>query len=178
MTGEDIAPEEHALGVLSGESYAAAVGRAMVDPAFAASSASLEMKLAGLTARLADAEPDRALWARIAERIAKPVPAMILLRTTSEPWTERTLGVDVKVLRWDQETGARAIMLRMAPGAVLPDHDHDGDEEVFMLSGDLMFDDLLLGAGDYLRMPAGSHHTVGRSPSGCVAIVVTHGKGA
>jgi quercetin dioxygenase-like cupin family protein len=178
MSDEDILPEEYALGVLSGAAHAAAGERSKTDPQFASRAESIALRLAGLAALLPDGEPDPSLWQRIERQLSQSDAAMILIRSGDEAWRERSPGVDVKILRWDETTGARAILLRMAPGATLPDHDHDGDEEVFMISGDLHFGEIELGQGDYLRMPLGSHHTVGRSLSGCQAIVITQARGA
>ena len=41
------------------------------------------------------------------------------------PWTPtRFKGVEMKVLMEDKETGLSTALVRFAPGAVLPDHEH------------------------------------------------------
>ncbi|MFL5101025.1 MAG: cupin domain-containing protein [Xanthobacteraceae bacterium] len=40
-------------------------------------------------------------------------------------------------------------MIRGQPGARLPGHEHDDDEEMYVLAGDLSIGTLTLHAGDY-----------------------------
>ena len=58
-----------------------------------------------------------------------------------------------------------------APGALFPAHAHDDDEEAYVLSGDLAFDDLVLNAGDYHLARPGVRHPVGRTRGGCMLLV-------
>ena len=60
---------------------------------------------------------------------------------------------------------------RAQPGAEFPAHHHDDDEEAYVLSGDLSFDDLVLGAGDYHLARPGVRHPVGRTRRGCMLLV-------
>jgi anti-sigma factor ChrR (cupin superfamily) len=46
-------------------------------------------------------------------------------------------GVEVKPLYIDRDTGLVTVLMKMAPGAVLPDHEHVGIEQTFVLEGEL-----------------------------------------
>ena len=44
-------------------------------------------------------------------------------------------GVEMKPLYVDRDTGLLTALLRMAPGATLPDHEHVKVEQTYMLEG-------------------------------------------
>jgi quercetin dioxygenase-like cupin family protein len=80
-------------------------------------------------------------------------------------------GVFVKVLRFDKETRrAPTILLKFAPGATYPAHEHPGGEEVFVIEGDLKLGKDHLYAGDYLFTSPNGKHAV-RSEKGCIVLV-------
>lgn len=91
------------------------------------------------------------------------------------PLTEagiNTGGVSVKALRWDTATKRPpTILLKFDAGAVYPFHNHPGGEEVFVLEGDVLFDEEKLSAGDYLYTPPGFKHRV-KSEKGCVLLFI------
>ena len=75
------------------------------------------------------------------------------------PWEKtRFPGVETKTLLLDKATGLATVLLRMAPGAKLPDHEHIMIEQTYMLEGRLVDRDGACGAGDYVWRPAGSRH--------------------
>ncbi len=63
-------------------------------------------------------------------------------------------------------------LVRIAPGAMVPEHDHPGGEEVFVLDGDIEDQSGAHEAGCWLRHPHGSHHAV-RSKTGATLYVKT-----
>ena len=77
----------------------------------------------------------------------------------SLPWTPtRFKGVDMKVLMEDKETGLSTALVRFAPGATLPDHEHVDLEQSFVLEGSLEDHEGVATAGNYVWRPAGSRH--------------------
>ena len=86
------------------------------------------------------------------------------------PWQETSFpGVEMKVLMEDKETGMMTSLTRLAPGAVLPDHTHEGIEQSWVLEGTLEDHEGAVTAGNYVWRPAGSRH-VARSPDGAVVL--------
>jgi quercetin dioxygenase-like cupin family protein len=82
----------------------------------------------------------------------------------------KTDGISVKVLRVDPSTGrAPTFMLKFAPGASYPNHNHPAGEEVYVLEGEVRFGPNQLNAGDYLYTPPGATHSV-FSRTGCVML--------
>jgi anti-sigma factor ChrR (cupin superfamily) len=88
----------------------------------------------------------------------------------SLPWTPtRFKGVDMKLLMEDKATGLHTALVRFAPGAELPDHEHVELEQTFVLEGSLEDQEGVATAGNYVWRPAGSRHDA-RAPNGCVAL--------
>ena len=86
------------------------------------------------------------------------------------PWVAtRFPGVDMRLLMEDKETGLMTALVRFAPGAVLPDHEHVELEQTWVLEGALEDDEGVVTAGNYVWRPAGSRHTA-RAPKGCVTL--------
>ena len=85
-------------------------------------------------------------------------------------------GVDMKPLYVDRRTGLLTVLLKMAPGAVLPDHEHVFVEQTYVLEGRL--EDLegpekglVVNALEYVARPAGSRHAAW-TPDGGLMIAV------
>ena len=100
--------------------------------------------------------------------------ALLILRSSDARWTPTGIrGVRFRTLCADRRANRRTIVLHMDPGTSLPDHDHAGPEEVYVVSGDLSLGDELLGPGDYFRVPAGAEHGTPRTKNGCTCIIVS-----
>lgn len=77
----------------------------------------------------------------------------------SMPWEKtRFEGVEAKTLLLDKASGMVTVLLRMAPGARLPDHEHVLVEQTYMLEGRLVDEEGECGPGDFVWRPAGSRH--------------------
>ncbi|MPR05495.1 cupin domain-containing protein [Microvirga tunisiensis] len=87
------------------------------------------------------------------------------------PWVETDFpGIEMKMLYKDEQ-GRSTIMFRMAPGAVVPAHEHTDFEQTFMLEGSLEDDEGKCTAGTYVWRPAGNKH-IARSPDGAVFLSI------
>ena len=81
------------------------------------------------------------------------------VRVSELPWeTTKFPGVEIKTLLLDKSTGPLTCLLRMAPGARLPDHEHVLIEQTYVMEGRLVDDHGEVGAGDFVWRPAGSRH--------------------
>ncbi len=87
------------------------------------------------------------------------------LRPADMPWQKtRFPGCEFKPLLVDPESGLATLLFKMAPGAVLPDHEHVLIEQTYVLEGSLADKDgpdagVEVGAGEFVWRPAGSRHT-------------------
>ena len=90
----------------------------------------------------------------------------------SLPWEPTEFpGVEAKTLLVDEATGLLTALMRMAPGARLPDHEHVRIEQTLILEGHLVDVDGEVTAGNYVWRPAGSRHEAW-SPRGGLMLAV------
>lgn len=84
------------------------------------------------------------------------------------PWEKSHLhpGVETKTLVVDPASGLLTTLLRMAPGARLPDHEHVLVEQTFVLEGSLVCGEGVCRAGQFVWRPAGSRHEAWAGPEG------------
>jgi anti-sigma factor ChrR (cupin superfamily) len=93
------------------------------------------------------------------------------LKPAEMEWQKtRFAGCEMKPLLVDPESGLASMLIRMAPGAELPDHEHVLIEQTYVLDGSLVDKDgpdagLEVGPGEFVWRPAGSRHSAW-SPNG------------
>src|SRR5258706_5522692 len=75
------------------------------------------------------------------------------------PWEKTSFpGVESKTLVVDRETGMATMLMKFAPGAKLPHHEHVLIEQTYVLEGSLVCGEGECKAGDFVWRPAGSRH--------------------
>jgi anti-sigma factor ChrR (cupin superfamily) len=89
------------------------------------------------------------------------------------PW-EKTVypGVEAKTLLVDRASGLLTVLLKMAPGAKLPDHEHMLIEQTYLLEGTLECGEGTVTAGNFVWRPAGSRHEAWAGPHGNLSIAM------
>jgi anti-sigma factor ChrR (cupin superfamily) len=94
-----------------------------------------------------------------------------VVRPVEMEWQKtRFSGCEVKPLLFDKETGLVTALMRFAPGAVLPDHEHVRIEQTYVLEGKLVDKEgpaagLEVNAGEFVWREPGSRH-VAWTPQG------------
>jgi anti-sigma factor ChrR (cupin superfamily) len=102
-----------------------------------------------------------------------PAMASRFVRTAALPWqTSRYPGIETKTLLVDPATGQLTMLMRMAPGARLPDHEHVLIEQTYVLEGCLACGEGECPAGDFVWRPTGSRHEAWAGASGCLLLGV------
>ena len=101
-------------------------------------------------------------------------PVSFFADSETIPWVERRPGVFWKTLWEDGHGRHKAVLMRYAPGAVIPRHRHLGDEQIWVLEGSVADDTGVCQAGNYARRPPGCVHTV-TSPGGALVFAVISG---
>jgi len=92
------------------------------------------------------------------------------VKTDSLPWRKTAFpGVEIKILLEDKDTGLLTSLTRMAPGAVLPLHEHVDVEQTYVIEGRLVDGEGEVKAGGYVWRPAGSRH-VATAPEGALLL--------
>jgi hypothetical protein len=93
------------------------------------------------------------------------------IRDEDAGWPDFAPGIQRRVL-W-QHDGQAAMLYYAQPGASVPVHTHEYDEECLMVQGELFLDDVLLQEGDYQLAPAGTGHQITETDTGVV--IYAHG---
>jgi anti-sigma factor ChrR (cupin superfamily) len=100
-----------------------------------------------------------------------------VVRAKDMPWTPmRFAGCEMKSLLFDPKSGMATALMRMAPGAELPDHEHALIEQTYVLEGTLVDKEgpdagTEVGPGEFVWRPAGSRHSAW-SPNGCLTLAM------
>jgi anti-sigma factor ChrR (cupin superfamily) len=80
-------------------------------------------------------------------------------------------GVEILYLYRDDETGGSCALLKYAPGAQVPPHEHRGYEHVLVLSGYQCDERGRYGRGTLVINAPGTSHRVW-SPEGCLVLII------
>jgi anti-sigma factor ChrR (cupin superfamily) len=103
-----------------------------------------------------------------------PADGFRFLRPADGEWSAGLHpGMRFQVLASSIRRNYMMLYIELDPGARIPSHDHRGDEELYVVSGDLVTEGRHLKAGDFVHATAGSHHQDLVSPGGCQAILLT-----
>jgi anti-sigma factor ChrR (cupin superfamily) len=84
--------------------------------------------------------------------------------------SSRYPGIEAKTLLLDKASGLLTSLLKMAPGARLPDHEHVEIEQTYVLEGSLECGEGVCAAGDFVWRPAGSRHEAWAGPEGALLL--------
>ncbi|MEI9805033.1 MAG: cupin domain-containing protein [Pseudolabrys sp.] len=98
---------------------------------------------------------------------AKPIEELRsgVVRPAEMGWQKmRFPGCEMKTLLFDPKSGLATALIRMAPGAELPDHEHVLIEQTYVLEGSLVDKEgpdagTEVGPGEFVWRPAGSRHS-------------------
>jgi len=89
------------------------------------------------------------------------------------PWEKtRFAGVEAKTLVVDRDSGVVTALMRFAPGAKLPDHEHMLIEQTYVLEGSLVCGEGECKAGEFVWRPAGSRHEAWVGPQGGLMLAI------
>ncbi|MET0635655.1 MAG: cupin domain-containing protein [Chitinophagaceae bacterium] len=101
-----------------------------------------------------------------------------IVRTSQNKWQlliEKGIhyeGIWIKPLHYDEvKKRSTTILLKFEPGATYPYHNHPGGEEIFVLSGEAILENVTLCEGDYLYTPVNFKHSV-TTRTGCTLLFV------
>jgi anti-sigma factor ChrR (cupin superfamily) len=104
---------------------------------------------------------------------ALPPLASRFVEVAALPWEKtRFPGIETKTLLIDRETGVATLLMKMAPGAKLPDHEHVLIEQTYVLEGSLVCGEGECKAGEFVWRPAGSRHDASGGPQGGLMLAI------
>jgi anti-sigma factor ChrR (cupin superfamily) len=100
-----------------------------------------------------------AITPNVPEHAKLPPMASRFVDVAALPWQKSIYpGVEAKTLLLERDSGLLTVLLRMAPGAKLPDHEHVLIEQTWMLEGRLVCGEGECTPGNFVWRPAGSRH--------------------
>ena len=106
---------------------------------------------------------------KLFQRIHSSTPNYLFIHHHQGEWINLTQGLDFKLLR--EDAVSRSFLLRLAPGARIPPHEHRLEEESLVLEGDATINGVLCLAGDYHLAARGKPHDWVTSENGCLLFV-------
>jgi len=162
---------EYVLGVLDAEERAALERDAATNVELAAEIAFWQARFMPLLDTV-EVEPPADLFGRIKSAIAAEaadLPGTITVRAGEGGWQTIARGIERKILY--RMEGRVTYLIRGQPGARLPGHEHDDDEEIYVLLGDLTMGPLTLRAGDFHLARRGVQHPTATTAEGCMLLV-------
>lgn len=132
-----------------------------------------------LALAVAPVEPAPARKTAMRERILKrataekatPVPSHLTVHLNDEGWIDVMPLIKIKTL-FESDDG-KGVLFRFQPGARLPAHQHDTDEECVVLDGELRIGAEIVHAGDFHLARRGIPHGDLSSPSGALFYIRT-----
>ena len=97
-------------------------------------------------------------------------PASVFVDVVNMPWAETKFpGIQMKEM-FNDGTGFQTLLLKMAPGAEVPLHEHTAVEQTFVLEGTFMDDEGVTLTGNFVWRPAGNTHVAYAGPEGALVI--------
>jgi anti-sigma factor ChrR (cupin superfamily) len=94
------------------------------------------------------------------------------IRVHEGTWITIAAGVRMKKLSSDRSRNTVTVLMEMEPGSAVPPHEHLHAEDSYIVSGSARLGDLVLFAGDFHHVDAGTHHESIVSDEGCLALLV------
>ena len=170
----DLAIGEHVLG-FGDAARRREVEQVLDEDASARRGAALwEDRLGRLSSVLPPDAPPPELFQAIADRIDREIVGSdraLTVRSDAIAWEQILPGVQRKVLHHSWKHGRRAVLLRLAPGAMLPAHEYAGLEECLVLEGEVRVAEVVVRAGDFHLVEAGTRHADIHSPGGALLYI-------
>ena len=173
MTGDDIDLDagEYVLGTLDESRRQQFVEALARDPELQALVDGWEQRLGSLDPNVAPVQPPSDLWDKVDAALDRSPAGSITLRAGAGEWETLGDGVEKKRLYRDPDAGTESYLLRFAPGARRPAHNHAMIEECVVMEGDLWIGDLRVMTGDYHVALPGSDHPEVWSDGGALVYI-------
>jgi quercetin dioxygenase-like cupin family protein len=127
-----------------------------------------------LASSLDQVEPGPGVKARLLARLHEPpLPDGFALSRADEGWQPYAIpGIRWKLLAFGKGQETVTLLIDAAPGARFPSHHHGGNEECYVISGDVHTLGRRLGPGDFLHAAAGTDHGELSTEHGALVLLV------
>lgn len=128
---------------------------------------------AALAADLRRQSPPPEVEARVKDRLMSRIAGQrqFFVFASQGEWKTLGPGIQIKLLHKNEKT--KSFLLQMAEQAILPPHQHETDEESFVIEGEVWLDGVCCTEGDYHFSAAGTDHGEVHTKKGCTLLVKT-----
>lgn len=168
---DELRAAEYVLGTLEAEDRRELEARLAQDADLRSIVQIWEERLAPLAAVDA-AAPAAKVWDAIeAAMDAQANAPSLVSRAANDSWVGIMPGVELRLLRAEPLDPVQTFLLRLAPGARVPAHDHAEPEECYMVEGEIEFGGATYAKGDYVLLPARSRHSEITSRNGGTILI-------
>jgi quercetin dioxygenase-like cupin family protein len=168
---QDMLAAEYALGTLTGAARRRFERLMAADPALGRLVEAWEQRLNALGGALPPVEPPPGLKLAIERRIAdEPIQGGFVLRRDEGDWIAFAPGIDRKMLN-SNPAGSSTALYRLSPGSILDIHEHDLEEECYVVDGEIEVGGATFRAGDYIFVRRGGAHGLLRSRTGALLFI-------
>lgn len=167
----DALAAEYALGTMPGAARRRFEKLLAKDPALGRRVEWWEQRLNELGGGLPPVAPPPGLKQAIERRIDdEPIQGGYVLRHDEGEWAQFAPGIERKMLSEGPGAGSSALY-RMAPGTEFELHEHELDEECYVIEGEIDIGGATFHAGDYLYVVRGGTHKPLRSRAGALLFI-------
>ena len=150
---------QYVLGTLETDERAQLEARLQSDSVLRAAVSRWMDDLAALEPPSTELSAPATTWHAIESAIQNVFPAgTVTHHVEGAAWNVIAPGVQQMMLHQDSEAGIQCYLLRLEPGAQLPEHGHRIAEECLVLEGELQIGEVRVGPGDFHLARAGTTH--------------------
>jgi anti-sigma factor ChrR (cupin superfamily) len=110
--------------------------------------------------------------AKLMQRVAQSRDAQFFVFAEQGQWRSINQGIQIKILKSD--TQAKSFLLKLAQNTTIPYHDHQKNEETFVIDGEVWLDGIHCKNGDYHFAGVGTFHKEIRTEAGCTLLIKTY----
>jgi anti-sigma factor ChrR (cupin superfamily) len=122
----------------------------------------------------AESRPPAAASIQVWNRWTAPADPKFYTLAAGDDWQDTAIaGIAVRPLHVDEQHDTVTMLVRMAAGTAYPRHRHGGDEQCYVLQGDLEVEGRKLRAGDFQFAPGGSIHGIQSTVGGCLLFIIS-----
>lgn len=109
---------------------------------------------------------------KLMQRVSQSRDAQFFVFSEQGLWKSIKHGIQIKILKSDAE--AKSFLLKLEQNTVIPYHDHQKNEETFVVDGEVWLDGIHCKNGDYHFAGAGTFHKEIRTENGCTLLIKTY----
>lgn len=109
---------------------------------------------------------------KLMQRVAQSRDAQFFVFAEQGQWKSINQGIQIKILKSDPQ--AKSFLLKLAQDTTIPYHDHQKNEETFVIDGEVWLDGIHCKNGDYHFAGVGTFHKEIRTEAGCTLLIKTY----